>query len=211
MSNHDESTRRQILELLKRRGEQTVKELADKVGITSMGVRQHVTGLERDGLVETIVVRQKRGRPAYRFHLTPAADDIFPARYGQIAVDLLDQVVELDGPEKVDQLFDLRMTSLEREYGGQMTGLSLQEKVERLAHLRDNEGYMAEADITSDEDTYVIVEHHCPIHEIAKRFPQICRYEQELFARTLDTDVCRIEHKITGGGHCRYLIKKKEK
>ena len=51
-----------------------------------------------------------------------------------------------------------------------------------------------------------IIEHHCPIYEIARRFPQACHYEQELFTRTLRADVQRDEHKIAGDTRCRYVI-----
>lgn len=210
MSKQDESTRRQILELLKRRGDLTVGELAEDIGITTMGVRQHVTSLERDDLVESVVVRQKRGRPTYRFRLTPSADHIFPSRYGQLAVSLLDQVAEIDGPEKVDQLFEHRMVALEGQYNEEMAGLSPGDQVETLARIRDDEGYMAEVDTSSEEDAFILVEHHCPIYEIAKRYPQACHYEQELFRRTLNADVQRTEHKIVGDGRCRYLVRKKQ-
>lgn len=208
MPQQDDSTRRQILELIKRRGEMSAGQLAEVIGITSMGVRQHLSSLERDGLISTQVVRQKRGRPSYRFRLTEEADRLFPARYGQMAVDLLDQIVEIDGPEKVNRLFEQRMKTLHREYADQMEGMPLADKVEALAAVRDREGYMAEAETDGDEGQ-VLVEHHCPIYEIARRFPQACHYEQELFSQTLDADVVRDEHKIAGDARCRYIVKEK--
>ena len=81
----------------------TAGQLSEAIGITSMGVRQHLNSLERDGLIATQVVRQKRGRPSHRFRLTEEADRLFPSRYGQMAVDLLDQIVEMDDPDKIDR------------------------------------------------------------------------------------------------------------
>ena len=206
MPQQDESTRRQILELIKRQGEMTAGQLSEAIGITSMGVRQHLNSMERDGLISTHVFRQKRGRPSYRFRLTDEADRLFPARYGQMAVDLLEQIVEIDGPDKVNQLFARRMDAFYRDYSDRMKALALKEKVEVLAAIRDQEGYMAESE-TDSEGTYTLIEYHCPIYEIARRFPQACHYEQELFARTLGADVQRDEHKITGDTRCRYVIK----
>ena len=47
-----QSTRQQILEYLQRHGRGTVKELGELLDLTSTGIRQHLTVLERDGLVE---------------------------------------------------------------------------------------------------------------------------------------------------------------
>ena len=123
-----------------------------------------------------------------------------------MAVDLLDQIVEMDGPDKIDQLFARRMDALHQEYSDRMDDLSLPEKVEVLSSIRDRDGYMAEAD-TDSEEAFILIEHHCPIYEIARRFPQACHYEQELFTRTLRADVQRDEHKIEGDTRCRYVIK----
>lgn len=210
MSTHEDSTRRQILGLLKRRGELTATKLAEVIGITSMGVRQHLSALERDGFVATALVRQKRGRPTHVYRLTDAAEEFFPVRYGQVTVELLDHLVQIDGPAKVDQLFARRMDTLERAYKRTMNDRDLVSKVVELARIRDDEGYMAEVEHAADEE-YMLVEHHCPIYEIAKRYPQACQYELELFSRTLGVEVRRVEHKIMGGGRCRYAIVKNMK
>ena len=205
MPTQQDSTRRQITSLLKREIEMTAAKMAEVIGITSMGVRQHLNGLERDGLVETVVVRQKRGRPTYLYRLTDDAESMFPARYEQIALDLLEQLGALDGPDRIDRFFAGRMEALEQQYRTRMEGKAFGEQIAELARIRDDEGYMAESDQTDEE--YTLVEHHCPIYAIAKRHPQACRYEQELFARALAVDVQRTEHKVTGDGCCRYVIK----
>jgi predicted ArsR family transcriptional regulator len=99
------------------------------------------------------------------------------------------------------------MDALEREYRARMSGRTFEEQVEELARIRDDEGYMAESH-GETQGEYTLVEHHCPIYAIAKRYPQACQYEQALFTRTLNAEVQRIEHKITGDGRCRYLIKR---
>ncbi len=56
-------TRQQILLLLRRKGPMTAGELSDDLGIGSVGVRQHLALLERDGLVQISGVRRSVGRP----------------------------------------------------------------------------------------------------------------------------------------------------
>ena len=52
-----QATRQQILDYLRREGRVTVKELDRLLGLTSTGIRQHLTVLERDGLVEAFEER----------------------------------------------------------------------------------------------------------------------------------------------------------
>ena len=54
-----QTTRQRILEHLQRHGQGTVKDLGQTLGLTSTGIRQHLTVLERDGLV---LAREERGR-----------------------------------------------------------------------------------------------------------------------------------------------------
>ena len=62
-------TRRKILLALKKSGGMTATELSDLLGMTSMGIRRHLTTLERDGLV--MYDSQQRGLgPVSYTHLT---------------------------------------------------------------------------------------------------------------------------------------------
>ncbi|MGH9285158.1 MAG: helix-turn-helix domain-containing protein, partial [Acidimicrobiales bacterium] len=63
--------RREILLLLKKRGEATAAELAGALGITVSGVRQQLAGLAADGWVAHRVERVPTGRPRHRHRLTP--------------------------------------------------------------------------------------------------------------------------------------------
>jgi predicted ArsR family transcriptional regulator len=86
-----------------------------------------------------------------------------------MAVDLLDQIVEMDGPDKIDQLFARQMDALHQEYSDRMDDLSLPEKVEALSSIRDREGYMAEAD-TDSVEAFILIEHLCPIYRNCPAF-----------------------------------------
>ena len=89
MPTQHESTRRQILALLKRRGEMTTAQLAEVIGITSMGVRQHLNGLERDDLVTIVVARQKHRMffKWWQMILCPSWPEVQPE--SEIAVQLI--------------------------------------------------------------------------------------------------------------------------
>src|SRR4051812_9605396 len=83
------STRGRIITLL-RRGERTVNELADALGLTDNAVRTHLAALERDGLAALRGVRRGIGKPAHVYALTPEAESLFPGAYAAVLSTLLD-------------------------------------------------------------------------------------------------------------------------
>src|SRR5262245_19414890 len=83
------SSRGQVVTLL-RRGERTVDEMAQALGLTDNAVRAHLATLERDGLVRQAGLRRGTSRPAYAYALTPAAERLFPKAYGALLRLLLD-------------------------------------------------------------------------------------------------------------------------
>ena len=83
-------TRRAVLDLLKRNGEQTVAQLGAALGLSGVGVRRHLEVLEHIGLVRQTTRPQGRGRPAYVYALTEMGHDLFPRNYHQLVGQLLE-------------------------------------------------------------------------------------------------------------------------
>ena len=102
--------RRAVLYALRRRGEATAEQVAEQLGMTVSGARQHLTALTRHGLVEATEMtptEMKRGRRALTYSATAAADDFFPKAYGELTNELLGYVSDTD-PELLDALFAKR-------------------------------------------------------------------------------------------------------
>lgn len=192
-------TKREIISLLKRRSEMTVKELSSLIGITPMGIRGHLLKMEGEGVVESISKRVKRGRPTLYYRLSTGAEKYFPRTEGQIAIELLSSLT----PEELTKLFQHRQKLLRKEYEQRLDNKNFQGQVAELGKIRDEEGYLCE---TSGETK--LVEYHCPISQIARAFPQACEFEFNLFKSVLHADVKRVKHMIAGDNCCSYQIKK---
>ena len=67
------STKSEILALLKRNGRHSVGELAQELKLAPVTIRQHLTHLERDGLVVAERGSDSAGRSHYLFRLTAKA------------------------------------------------------------------------------------------------------------------------------------------
>ena len=202
------STRQDILELLKRRGRQTVDELSSALGITPMGVRQHLAVLEKDGLVSAASVRRGMGRPSYLYALTERALELFPRNYQALARSMLADLADNEGPQIVKRLFERRARRLEKGYLERLQGKDLRERVAELARILESNGNMASWE-ELDPDTFVIQEHNCGILGVAREFPDACHEELTLFERVLQAEVVREQTQAGGGNECKYLIRRR--
>jgi len=199
-------TRQEILSILKRQEATTIAELSALVGIAPTGVRQHLAHLERQDYVASTSVRQKQGRPVTIYRLTDKADELFPAGYRSLLDRVLGKVEGLYGGEAVKLILSSIMDDLLEVYAGQMETADLGEKVQRLADLRSEEGYMCCC--REEEDGFVLLEQHCPILDVAKDHRQICQLELELFGKLLGAKVEREQHILEGEAQCVYRVKK---
>jgi predicted ArsR family transcriptional regulator len=209
MKQEQESpTRKVILTMLKTQGELSVGEMAKQLGITEMAVRRHLNTLERDGFVDTRLVRQAMGRPSNLYFLTDRADGLFPKKYQHLAMDLLEELMEEDGQGKINYLFERREDKLFHKYQTRMQAKNLQERVAELATIQNDNGYMVEWG-QPREGEFVLSEHNCPITQVANQYKQACDCELSLFERLLDADIERTDCLAKGGSKCVYVIRNK--
>lgn len=198
-------TRRSILERLKREGEDDADGLARTIGITLSGTRQHLTTLERDGLVTRRVQRVGPGRPRHLYALSPAGDALFPRAYAELANELLGYVEAAD-PALVCQIFDRRARRRLEQAQARTAGRPLAEQVAIVAAILDEDGYLA--DFTArDDGTFVITEHNCAVLSVALRYDHACGSELAFLQAALpEAEVTRIAHRIGGGHVCAYAV-----
>lgn len=198
-----------ILFLIKTRGPRTAQQLADLLGLTSMGARRHLEAAQAAGLVGHEDVAEKVGRPSRRWRLTDAGHARFPDRHADLTLQLITQVRALFGEEGMDKLIAAREQASETFYRETLgEGGALQERVQALAMARDVEGYMAEVEPQGD-GSLLLVENHCPICAAARECQNFCRSELEVFQRVLGPacSVEREEHILAGERRCAYRIK----
>jgi DeoR family suf operon transcriptional repressor len=201
-------TRRQIVMLLKKRGSARSEGIAEAIGVTVSGTRQHMTALERDGLIAHSDLRDGRGRPKFVYYLTPLADNLFPRNYADLTNELLEYVEEAD-PALLDRIFDKRGARRLERAQQRTAGLPFAERVRVITELLDEDGYLAAFEAQPD-GSYRIVEHNCAVMDVARKYGQACRTEIAFLRAALpDADVTRIAHMIAGQHVCAYDVRSK--
>jgi predicted ArsR family transcriptional regulator len=198
--------------LLKRVGSTTVEEAAAALSVASMTARQHLTGLERDGLVDSTKVRRATGRPHYLYRLTPRGEELFPRRFDVVAKLLLQEVgrllaEDIDGleaDEKRSLVIQRAADRLAEGLGGLGSGLSLAERVAAATAVLQGIGGFAEWNET--EDGYEIRDYNCFFAHIEMEESNGCEWHQQLLTRLLDHPV--VEDVFSKGSTqcCRYLV-----
>jgi predicted ArsR family transcriptional regulator len=200
-------TRARILDRLKLQGPQSVRALAEGFGLSAMAVRQHLTVLERDGLVSRQASRRASGprplgRPEHLFGLTEAAAAHFPQRHAELACDLLDSARRLLGDAGLEQLLEMRLRHQVAAVAPRLIGPDLAGRLLQLAAIQTENGYMA----TCDTERGEIAQCHCSVESAARRCPELCAHEQRFFEALLGRRLERVEHRMQGDAQCRYRI-----
>ena len=201
-------TRRALVHLLKQEGPMDAQELAARLHVSAMAVRQHLYALHAEQLVTYHETPRPRGRPAKQWQLTPTADRLFPEAYAELTLSLLTSITEAFGKAGLEQLLALRSRQQVAAYRAQMGGHdSLPQRLAALAAIRTDEGYMAEVQPQAD-GSFVLLEKHCPICVAAVACTGLCGKELEVFQEVLGEDVTveRTEHIVAGARRCAYRV-----
>src|ERR1700730_5793439 len=100
------STRRAIVKLLKTDGPLDSAQLAKRLRLTPMAVRQHLYALQDEKLVTAEERPVPVGRPAKYWHLTREADRLFPDAYAELNVALIDALEDAFGAKGVERVLE---------------------------------------------------------------------------------------------------------
>lgn len=202
--------RRAVLYAVRRRGEATTEQVAEQLGITVSGARQHLSALAADGLVEAterVPTAARRGRRTLVYATTPVADAYFPKAYGELTNELLGYVAATDR-DLLDDLFERRREQRIVNARARLAGKrTFGARVAELTRILDEDGYLAGHERIGT-GVYRIVEHNCAIWAVAERYGQACTSELEFIRTALDgATVERVEHMVAGQRRCAYEIR----
>jgi DeoR family transcriptional regulator, suf operon transcriptional repressor len=211
-----QSTKQQILVLLKRAGSATIEEAAAALAIASMTARQHLVGLEKDGLVQAEKVKRATGRPHYLFRLTAKGEEMFPRRYDLLAQLLLEEIGRLNGDdlrglgpaEKRSLMIDRVADRIVASHRLQTEGVSLAERVSAVTELLHTVGGFAEW--YDNGESYEIRDYNCVFAHIAPESESGCEWHASLLSRLLGQPLVHQIYSNGGARCCRYLVRAAE-
>ncbi|MDQ6772801.1 MAG: helix-turn-helix domain-containing protein [Candidatus Dormibacteraeota bacterium] len=196
----------EVLELLRRKQAAAAETVAAELGVTPNAVRQHLTNLERDGLVRSVPAPSKRGRPALLFSLTDRADAAFPKRYGQLATMVLTEVQEIGGEELMEEVFDRLAQRHAKSIEPELRGLDFEQKLARVVDWLRRAGTLAESEET--DSGYLVTIHNCPFRNTALKFPQVCTITPRMLLRLLGASVAQESSIHRRDPYCAFSVRR---
>src|ERR1700751_4913983 len=205
---NDSKTKRRIVKMLKTEGPLDAATLAERIGVSALAIRQHLYILQDEKMVTAKERPVPLGRPAKYWELTRQADRLFPDAYAELSVSLINSLNEAFGAEGMQKILDRRTARQRASYSDRiLSTMSLRKKLQKLAQIRTEEGYMAELR-SEGAGRYLFIENHCPICAAASSCTGLCASELSLFRSVLGPGIIaeRVEHILAGERRCVYRI-----
>lgn len=200
-------TRRELLQIIKRRGSLSVDEAMEALDMARTTVREHLLQLKQKGLLERTAERHGRGRPSHRYEMTRRAKVLFPSRDGELMGRLV-RFLDARGAEDLVQTFfesywNDRTEAVKRKLQ-RVAADDLDDKVDTLREILEEEGFMPE--ITRRENQVTIRECNCPFPESVKETRIPCQLEEKFYREIFDTELERVSHIPDGNPACTYEV-----
>jgi predicted ArsR family transcriptional regulator len=200
-----QATRQDILDYLRRHAEATVKDLGEHLGLTSTGIRQHLTVLERDGLVEAREERGHVGRPALVYRLTSTGDALYPKKYDELANGLIEEARRLLGPDALQQLMKNVAGRFAAPHLPRLEGRPVAERLEMVAQIIADRGNISESSWSGDD--FLISKHTCPFWNVAIKNSAVCSLDVEFVRQLAGTDARLSTSLLRGDGSCTFRFR----
>jgi len=201
-----QATREHILNILKARGQVTVGELSQELGLTTVTVRHHLDILRGEGLIAAPLAHRRKtpGRPKYVYTLTEKASAFFPKRYYHLASSVLDEICSRLSPDEVDQM----MRRIGEHIASQVAlpdGDGFEARLAAAVEFLDELGYMAHWE-RHDDGGYLLHITNCPYEQVVRQNRKVCTIDATLLTCLLGASPQRISWAAQGDHRCTYAI-----
>jgi predicted ArsR family transcriptional regulator len=173
---------------LLRRGARTVDDLASALGLTNNAIRNHLSTLERDGIIRAEGVRRSpgAGKPAIVYELHPDAEPMFSNAYVPVLRTLVDVLVAQLPPSQADAMLRSVGRQLAADSGGQASG-DLAHRVTAAAAILTSLG--GDVEIIETDGELRIRGCACPLAATVADHPEVCHAVEALVADVVGAPV----------------------
>jgi len=210
-----ERTRDELVRLLFERGGSSVAELAAEIGVSPGSVRRHLDLLVAEGMLESRLEHQPRGRPLARYSLSARAEERTSAEHYQRLLARLspalqslpaEEVEGRSGEDLVDRLFDQVAHAVADEHRPAVNGRTLPERVTQTLRVLSTEGILQEVEDAGD--FFRLRNVACPFRSTAAETHACCSADRRAIELLLGVPVEQVTTVAAGGHECEYLVRK---
>jgi DeoR family suf operon transcriptional repressor len=178
-----------LMDLLRESGALGVSDLATAMQVTATAIRQRLSRLMAEGLIERELAKAARGRPSHRYRLTEKGIRQSGSNFADLAIALWQEIRQIKDPEV--------RTGLLRRIAQTMATVERMESVKQL--LADRKVPFA---VDTSGQLPVLTALACPYPELAEQDRGICAVEKMMFTEMLGTRVQLTECRLDGASTC---------
>jgi predicted ArsR family transcriptional regulator len=193
-----------LLDVLRKRDGQTVAELAALLCVTATAVRQRLTRLLAQGLIERKLMRGGRGRPGHEYSLTTAGRRKTGANFADLAMALWEEIRLIKDTDVRRGLLSRVSRRLAEVYAQQIDGHTIEEKMAALAEVFEQRQVPFEVD--RSHELPILTALACPYPDLAERDRSVCAMERMLFEELLGEDLKLSQCRLDGGSCCTFEL-----
>lgn len=206
-------TKGQVLRLLHACGEATVARLAEALEMSPAAVRRHLDGLRAEGLVEARPQRKALGRPSFLFYLTERAEEFSSSGYSRLLDRMFRGLAGLSpqeingqpGEEVLGRVFEGVAEGLAEQYGPQVVGETLKERVSQTTTALRPEGILDRWD--QGPEGFRLTNSSCPYRRAALATEQACSADRLAIQLLLGRPVEQVGRVVDGHPWCEYVVR----
>ena len=205
-----QSTRQEILSILREERQATVEDLAKQLELTPMTIRHHLNVLQAQNLVEASKVRRSKrvGRPRLVYTLTEEADDLFPQGYGRLASQLVTEVKETVGGEETEAMFRRIAERVAAQAPPVEEGQTFEDRLDQVSEFLEDQGFLSRWE--ERDDGYVLTNVNCPYRRVSRHHGEVCLLDTELIRRLLGVEPQRLSSQRAGEAACAFVLQPPE-
>lgn len=203
-------TQQELLKLLQRNKDGlTISELTEMLGVTRNAVKQHLSALQENSLVEQGSLYRTGGRPTQSYVLTEEGRERFPRQYSWFAEILLDSIRAEKDEKGLRQFLEKLADTISSRYLSDLSHLKAHERVKKVATILSQLGYEAEVVSSKDKTEVAKLEvSNCVFYQLANSCPEVCGFDINLLSRLTGQSMEQQSCIAKGGNVCCFGVKK---
>ena len=189
------------MDLLRESESLGVTDLAAAMQVTATAIRQRLSRLMAEGLIERELAKAARGRPSHRYRLTDKGIRQAGSNFADLAIALWQEIRQIKDPEVRTGLLRRVAQSMANAYGGQVAGeTTTVERMESVKQLLADRKVPFAVDASGQLP--VLTALACPYPELAEQDRGICAVEKMMFTEMLGSPVRLTECRLDGASTC---------
>lgn len=203
-------TQQKLLRLLnKNKAGLTISDLTEMLGVSRNAVKQHLTALEKNNLIELGILNKTAGRPIQSYILTDEGKEHFTRKYSWFAQILLENIKAEKGGKGLSLFLDKIGSSISTQYLPELNKLKIKDRLNKAATILNELGYEAEILPSKDKTEISKLEiSNCIFQHLANTCPEICNFDLSLLSNLTGQKLVQQSCIARDGNACTFGVKK---